>query len=1829
MKKSLIKQLRIICFIVCIIFCNSGFAQEPPDTTTWHISELSSPDAVFPVVQQRANSFFAAHPEMDSLNPLEKQAFKRWEDFWRNRANIDGASVPGTLTEVLNAMSDSVQLSFQQDLNAIVSPSKWKLISPVEFETQNLGTVTAIWVKPGDINYILIGTETSGLWKTTDGGQNWVNITDGYAMANNAYITAAGFGVSYITVNQSDINEIYISTFLPSTELVLGHGANILKSINGGTTWKTLDSYSAFISNTSIPNGTFYKKMVWKIIYNYTSSGNGLIYAALGKQLIAFNTIDNSNQYKVIFELGIDDPSPTNLTENILTFLHPYPIYRKIRDFEIAINNVERRICLTTDGIVGNTNAQAEVYHVLHSDDPFNGLPYQWIRKDLTLSYDGFIDNAAVEFYEGDFYIAYDEKKSSIYSTIAGAYFNINILNTLNNTLTPIFGQVHNWNTIYPDLVNMPQCSTYFNGFGYRYDVFKITNNSNPLYSRLGLTFYVGGFNLTQIDFESLANPNPVITSLTYQAQASATNNLQNENFNKNKYCHNGIRTIANYCSNGITFDLFIGNEGGISKYNRLNNLFTNLNGKGLAITQFANITSTQNNKRDIIIGGAIRNGLWHYEQGKNNNQWRQFYWEDGGNSLINNDKPENIFNCTQNWDISSVGYAAILSGGTFCKTISGLSYVQFQSSNVCPSLSLGFYAPGSSSYFPPIEFPPTDYNTIYLGKHNVWESSDGGLSFAAISSNNIHGYPEQNDLSNELQVVKIAPSNPKVIYAAFADPTWQTLGDPSYGGKLYRGTFLGNFWNWTPLTSLVRPYGGDYTFNHVGATDIAINPINPDEVWISFNQFCRGGVPDKGKERVIHTTNGGLNWTDYSLGLTPAPVNCIKYYSNNGNYLLFIGTDVGVFYRDPTDNTNTATWKPLNGPDSPLPRCIVSDIEISYAANKLRISTLGRGIWETEIPCFTSATDNVTITITGNETWANDITYAAVKVNSGATLVIKSHVKISGNDHVTIDKDATLILDGGTLEACPGQMWGGVRLNGNSLVSQYFNTEHSKIIIQNNGTIKDAIVGIESFDSDIEGGGPRGGGIIETDISANFINNQIGILMHPFQNTDPVTNANIRNRSYFDNCNFIKDNTYHDPANYPFARFVEMNGIDRINITNSKFENNTQSSYEMSAYAIAGEGIKSSNSVFTLINSNFKNLNYGMYSTFIDLSRNISVKNCSFVNNLYGAYVMGTNNVWFTSNSFEIPTHIIPVTRDPYGSYGLYLNGCQNGYNVEGNIFTKVNGSILAGGIGMIVNNSLAPVKTVYSNTFTGLKYGFLAQQNNGGAEPNSSFGLKIKCNDFINCSIRDIAVTPKNALGISKAQGANTDVKSPAGNTFTHLGPIGNPTDFDNKAVNTPIYYHHQPISPIDPWVPKYFNNITPSTAFNSGNYSKQISCNPIAVVTGPVGPDLPFDPAVLNIERSDAQLQLNSAKLILQIWVDGGNTAGLQQTVELAYPWEAYELYNNLLSKSPYLSDEVMIKAIENEDVLPPLMLKLILLANPQAVRSNKVMDALYKRNNPFPEEWIDELMLGLEVVSPRNELEANVGYYTQQRQVYFDMLKAYYLADTNELAHDSLVNLLANSGKVDDAYELAFSYFSTEMSEEATALMENIPSLYNLQNDIELQMYEQSQYYLNLLIRFKNDGYNYENMDSELKNWIISTTENNEINSYYIANVRALRMLYDTSYHYYEPVMLPEDDELKMSKPIKSKPITAAVINKMSISPNPANDYFIVSYELEAAAQNASLEIYDAMGKKMGVYTVVLAKAEKLINCSAYAKGMYHCILRNNGQIIASSKFNVTH
>jgi hypothetical protein len=82
------------------------------------------------------------------------------------------------------------------DLNAHFKPVKWRSIGPF----RGGRSVTASGV-PGDINTYYMGTTGGGLWKTTDMGKNWSNVSDGFFKTGS---------VGAIGVAESDANVVYV-----------------------------------------------------------------------------------------------------------------------------------------------------------------------------------------------------------------------------------------------------------------------------------------------------------------------------------------------------------------------------------------------------------------------------------------------------------------------------------------------------------------------------------------------------------------------------------------------------------------------------------------------------------------------------------------------------------------------------------------------------------------------------------------------------------------------------------------------------------------------------------------------------------------------------------------------------------------------------------------------------------------------------------------------------------------------------------------------------------------------------------------------------------------------------------------------------------------------------------------------------------------------------------------------------------------------------------------------------------------------------------------------------------------------------------------------------------------------------------------------------------------------------------------------------------------------------------------------------------------------------------------------------------------------------------
>lgn len=103
---------------------------------------------------------------------------------------------------------------------------RWRLVGPFRG-----GRVDAVVGDPSRPLVFYFGAVNGGVWKTTNGGQTWRNVTDGKSDISS---------VGAIAVAQSDPNVIYVGTGESQPREDLTYGTGVYRSTDGGETWKHL-----------------------------------------------------------------------------------------------------------------------------------------------------------------------------------------------------------------------------------------------------------------------------------------------------------------------------------------------------------------------------------------------------------------------------------------------------------------------------------------------------------------------------------------------------------------------------------------------------------------------------------------------------------------------------------------------------------------------------------------------------------------------------------------------------------------------------------------------------------------------------------------------------------------------------------------------------------------------------------------------------------------------------------------------------------------------------------------------------------------------------------------------------------------------------------------------------------------------------------------------------------------------------------------------------------------------------------------------------------------------------------------------------------------------------------------------------------------------------------------------------------------------------------------------------------------------------------------------------------------------------------------------------
>jgi len=166
---------------------------------------------------------------------------QREEEFHRLRAHPMAAIPPGARAAAVRDMERMIAREKAARSRAAALPG-WTPIGPRPTNVlpedgpggagspYAAGRVTALAVDPRNANTIYLGGMGGGVWKTTDGGQNWAPLTD----------DQPSLAIGSIALAPSNPDIVYVGTGEQNNSGDSYYGAGVLKSSDGGSTWTQL-----------------------------------------------------------------------------------------------------------------------------------------------------------------------------------------------------------------------------------------------------------------------------------------------------------------------------------------------------------------------------------------------------------------------------------------------------------------------------------------------------------------------------------------------------------------------------------------------------------------------------------------------------------------------------------------------------------------------------------------------------------------------------------------------------------------------------------------------------------------------------------------------------------------------------------------------------------------------------------------------------------------------------------------------------------------------------------------------------------------------------------------------------------------------------------------------------------------------------------------------------------------------------------------------------------------------------------------------------------------------------------------------------------------------------------------------------------------------------------------------------------------------------------------------------------------------------------------------------------------------------------------------------
>lgn len=799
-----------------------------------------------------------------------------------------------------------------------------------KFET---GQVNFVTVNPNNSNHIFTGGRSAGLWESIDGGQNW------------SYIPSSLLGVGGVaSVTFVDESNIFVTSLVSSGvyKTDLSNKVGTYNFIN--STWSISNSlpltYPYQINDGEVIN-------IDGVIHYYIATSQGVYVASSISG--SWSQIHSSTAHSI---------------KHVINGSAKYLVFSGGQN----VNTTNSRTTNSTLNVSSNLMQSGLTWSSITSADPNWNFPSNMISGTLNQFYslskiDVDIENNQILIYSvSDFYSGFQvpaptannpnatEGRQSERLVVKKTTFTLNNSSFSQEDLTTTTGSYQN------DIFSGGRI-----GIGY---------------DKVQDVLWYGGIRLHSHCF-------------------GCTNNKHKEygdNFRTaNGKIHNDIHGIAFITRPSGQRILIVASDGGLGSSSLGNSIVTTTNNNintyfdpinnGLNVMIVNGFSGATNNPTHYAVGGfdIINTDFFNESQGRNVRT--KTTWENDGTHIdyFNNNLTiidQSSFNSI--YHVESVNYET--GEFTVLRSSSTHFMAPIEPENDPPTNptitanmnGLNLNGPGEVRVFELRLWKQDPYrpDRIYFLSHNkgLFQFDYTNNVFVwKLNLPNMNPWLQWGGWSNGWRAIKgvsLSPDTPNSMYLITGGSDEDSVKFPmvikfvgenldlTYGN--YGTRMRNNVYNWQLISENLWPqfnslFGCTLSEEELIATemlDVETSVINKDIVYVLLrNENCTN-------VKILKYENE--TWSNYGNGLPSQDFVYTMIMDRMTNDCIYVNTSSGIYYR----TREMSTFLPYIGPqENQMPIIRVSQMEINYRENTLRIGTAGQGIWKTSLVCPTNPT--------------------------------------------------------------------------------------------------------------------------------------------------------------------------------------------------------------------------------------------------------------------------------------------------------------------------------------------------------------------------------------------------------------------------------------------------------------------------------------------------------------------------------------------------------------------------------------------------------------------------------------------------------------------------------------------------------------------------------------------------------------------------------------------------------------------------------------------------------------------------------------------------------